>query len=600
MYLVPLLLGAIILLGNIISIEHNSTLPKSFARQATHNSFTQNPNFQTFGNHQSIHSIGHHFVNHAASHFQHFTHPFIHVSRPNIANSNSPYSNTVTHSVQQHTTPTVDPASMAIPFSGINNALSNQPVLTFSKSLSDSKSLSLQHSDTRFKVVGPDNFKFIKSYWTSSNTPHAVDVGTSANSTFLLANPQDPNQNVEVDANQGPITLAVSLQYEGVVQLAGLTAAMKLPHGINSTLPLLHNLKRFDIAFSNYIGNIYPGQGVTLYFHVNVTNNVKVQPYVVPLALHTLRSDLRTSTNSIDAEQQDQFASVLDIQNETSSFLNFNNNNQASSTFSHNYNLSRQYDAINELLLPYDFVNQVIPITFEVTGGETVRVYAVNATVHGIPSSAYTVLAPPGVPTKVRIYVHNAGDAPMYDVVASVSTRDQAALAATVVPSASNVPNVVQQNAILSMVIVGPTQKNMGFIPAGGINEIDVTIVPSLYVGGTVENLFVDVSFNNVVSEFSDSTFPVGVEILPATGQGALHTATKVPSAVTTTPKVANPISNATLSAMLNTAVNGNAENNAAGTPTAKANAALSEAHNAANTTTGANNAVHGVRGSVK
>ena len=410
--IVPVLLGAIILLGNTVSIGYNLTIPKSFAQQTTHNSSIQNPNFHTFGIHRLAHSvgqhndpfaqnsnsgintIGHHFVNHASSSSQHFNHPITHVARPNFANSNFHHANIVTSNVQSN--PTVDPASIAIPFSGINNLATNgvswggqhnnnhnsnnpwckvinqslgngssstsstlcqntssqtnsvnHPTLSFSKSLSDSKSLNLQHSDTRFKVVGPDNFRFIKSYWTSDNTPHAVDVGTSANSTFLLANPQDPNQNLETDINQGPTTLALSLQYEGVVQLAGLTAAIKLPHGFNSTLPLLHNTKRFDIAFSNYMGNIYPGQGVTLYFPVNVTNNTMVKPYVAPLALHTLRSDLRTSTNSIDASQQDQFASVLDIQNATTSFLNFDNHYSASSTFSHNYDLTRQYDAIN-------------------------------------------------------------------------------------------------------------------------------------------------------------------------------------------------------------------------------------------------------------
>jgi hypothetical protein len=546
---VPILLGAIILLGNTVSIEHNLTIPKSFAQQATHNSSNQNPNFQTFGSHHLTHpighhndpfsqvsnsginTIGHHFANHDASNSQHFNHPFTHVARPNFANSNL-----VTPSIQQHTTPTIDPASMAVPFSGINNALSNGisgpgnhnhgnnpwctvinqslgngnsstssslcqnvynhnnsengPALSFSKSLSDSKSLNLQHIDTRYKVVGPDNFRFIKSYWTSDNTPNAVDVGTSANSTFLLANPQDPNQNLETDTNQGPTTLAVRLQYEGDVQLAGLTAAMKLPHGFNSTLPLLHNLKRFDIAFSNYIGDIYPGQGVTLYFPVNVTNNTKVQPYVAPLALHTLRSDLRTSTNSIDAAQQDQFASVLDIENETSSFLNFNNNNQASSTFSHNYNLTREYEAINELLLPYDFVNQVIPVTFEVTGMEFLDIQALgpNATSTTTP---YTVTVAPGIASKVRILINNTGDAPIYDAVTTVTTRDQAALAATVVPSLNNVPNVVQQNAILPMVLVGPTTQNTGFIGAGKTAEFNVTVVPSLYVGGTVEEMFV-------------------------------------------------------------------------------------------------------------
>ncbi len=246
----------------------------------------------------------------------------------------------------------------------------------------------------------------------------------------MLANPQDPNFNLETDINQGPTTLAVVLQYEGVVQLAGITAATKLPHGFNSTLPLIHNTKRFDIAFSNYIGNIYPGQGVVIYFPVNVTNNAKVQPYVAPLALHTLRSDLRTSTDSIDATQQDQFASVLDIQNATLPFFGgFNSNNQASSTYSHNYDLSRQYSAINELLSPYDFVNQVIPIVFKVTGSEFMDIQALSGTAKNT-SSPYVVLAPPGVPTKVRILVNNTGDAPIYDTTTTVSTRDESAIAA--------------------------------------------------------------------------------------------------------------------------------------------------------------------------
>ncbi len=137
--IVPVLLGAIILLGNTVSLGYNLTIPKSFARQATNNSSTQNPNFQTFGSHSTTHSIGHHndpfsqvsnsgintighnFVNHA-SNSQHFNHPFTHVARHNFV-PNSQHSNIVTHNVQSN--PTVDPASMAIPFSGINNAMSN-------------------------------------------------------------------------------------------------------------------------------------------------------------------------------------------------------------------------------------------------------------------------------------------------------------------------------------------------------------------------------------------------------------------------------------------------------------------------------------------
>jgi hypothetical protein len=69
--------------------------------------------------------------------------------------------------------------------------------------------------------VGPDRFRYITSYWTTPDTSLCVDVGTSA---FLSADSLPPNQKLEVDTNEGFSTLAVVLQYEGVVDLAGMTA----------------------------------------------------------------------------------------------------------------------------------------------------------------------------------------------------------------------------------------------------------------------------------------------------------------------------------------------------------------------------------------
>ena len=68
----------------------------------------------------------------------------------------------------------------------------------------------LAHSFVSNKVVGPDRFRFVTSYWTTSETPRGVDVGTSANNTFLAANTPGPNQKLEVDTNEGPQTLAVA------------------------------------------------------------------------------------------------------------------------------------------------------------------------------------------------------------------------------------------------------------------------------------------------------------------------------------------------------------------------------------------------------
>jgi hypothetical protein len=127
-----------------------------------------------------------------------------------------------------------------------------------------------------------------------------VDAGTSTNETRLgllgpiagswpaiMANPK-----VEVDAGEGFSTLAVVLQYEGVVHLAGITAALKLPSGFKAQLPLIDDLNNYNIALSSYRGHIYPSQGIVLYFSLDVTTNAKVQsPGLGILALHFLRSD---------------------------------------------------------------------------------------------------------------------------------------------------------------------------------------------------------------------------------------------------------------------------------------------------------------------
>ena len=592
---IPILLGAIILIGSTISVAgYNLNVPKSFAKETRiTSSFGSNPDPQQ-------NSPSHH-----------------HTSVQSSLNPNpDPQQNSPIHhntAAVGQSVVSIDPTAMSVPFSGVNgisgvstlvsaggssvghtsdplcgaltetagntkltqsvcnNHSGHHPVFTFTKSLTNSKSFDKSQSDTRFHVVGPDKFKFINSYWTSGETSRTIDAGSSANNTFLGAGSANTNTKLETDINKGPTTLAVRLQYEGVVQLSGITAALKLPAGFTSGLPLIDDPNRHDIAFSNYEGNIYPGQGVVLYFSINILNNTKLTPYLAPLALHVLRADERVSTDGIDAAQQDQFASTLNIQNASSPFsvgFDNNNSNPSTRTFNDNGSFSETFHKVNERLKPFDFVNQIIPVLFKITGEETLVVNvlpgtgpAANTTV---PSSPFLVLAPPGLPTTVRLLINNTGDAPVYDLTATVSPRSESALGATVVPSATNIPNVVQQNAIQPLVLIGPTQKNVGFIPPKSSAEVDVTIVPSFYVGGTVENLFVNMEYNNVVGQDANLTLPIGVEILPVTGQAALHNALQVPTSVTHNPlHVSNELSNRALNAMTNIELSNNAANNA-------------------------------------
>jgi hypothetical protein len=539
--IIPVLLGAVILLGNIVSIPgYNLSIPKSFAQGNNHDVFSHN----------------------AGSLQNQFAAPIVHTALHSIGN--------------------IDPSALAVPFSGIrsfsniipsftdsnhDNSLCSaikgtdiastlssslcknstnpiwDPTFTYTKSLTNTKGVTFDHTHTRYRVVGPDNFKFINSYWTTSETTRAVDVGTSANTTYLSSASHISNVPLETDNAYGPTTLAVELQYEGAMQLIGITAALKLPPGFVSNLPLIHDPHRYDISFSNYRGHIYPGQGITLYFPITIIGNVGVRvPYLAPLAIHFLKEDKRFDTASLSASEQDQFAASLVIKNGTST-----------STYTDNSNLNRNFNAVNEQLYPYDFVNQVLPAMFAITGQEIFSVIVGSGPGTALPISPILALLPPGVPTPIKILVRNTGDAPIYNLNAAAAARDESAISATVVPSSVNIPNFVQQNAVEPIVLIGGQSRQIGFLPVNGTAELDITAVPSFYAGGTVEPILVTLNFNNAVGLPTTLVKRIGLEILPVTAQTALQDAAKIPHAISDNViSLPNAISNKALHALSN------------------------------------------------
>jgi len=81
---------------------------------------------------------------------------------------------------------------------------------SISTTATNSKPLTLTHQFLSSKIVGPDRFRFINYYWTTSDTQRAIDVATS--SSFLGATAQGPNVKQEVDTNEGQNSLAIQLQ----------------------------------------------------------------------------------------------------------------------------------------------------------------------------------------------------------------------------------------------------------------------------------------------------------------------------------------------------------------------------------------------------
>jgi hypothetical protein len=408
----------------------------------------------------------------------------------------------------------------------INTTQSNNvdPQL-ISSSQVNSKNLNLSLSFVSNKVIGPDRFRFVTSYWTLPDTSLGVDVGTSANNTFLAEGSLPPNPKVEVDTNEGPSTLAVALRYEGVANLAGITAALKLPLGFATLFPLIDDSHTFDIALSSYRGHIYPGQGIVLYFSVNVLPTAKVQlPVLGPLALHFLRSDQR---------------SLLDSLSDESNFARAHFTNTTlfdPTTFLSNFDFTRSYYAQFGRSIPFDFVNQVIPVILKVTGKEVLDVVTLppgkaSPCIHytspctPVKNISMQILKiPAGITTTVRLAVRNTGDvATVPGPIILVNPGLQSALGINGVKlSAITSPNIPQTlfSTIIPVGIVGPSIITPGPyykspLPANTGYEFDVSVFPTHYVAGTVVVLNLQLLWKNIIGKERSQMNQVYFEVTP-------------------------------------------------------------------------------------
>jgi hypothetical protein len=126
----------------------------------------------------------------------------------------------------------------------------------------------------------------------------------------------------EVDTNEGQNSLAIQLQYQGVLPLSGVTAALKLPAGFKAAYPLTDDPTRWDIALSAYRGVVLPGQGITLYFTMNILPTAKVGlPVLGPLAMHFLRPNQRIINDNMEAIPENvlqrAFSNITNVGNPT-------------------------------------------------------------------------------------------------------------------------------------------------------------------------------------------------------------------------------------------------------------------------------------------
>jgi hypothetical protein len=468
-------------------------------------------------------------------------------------------SSTSTNSVQ----PTTQPQNTGTSSSTSTNSV--QPTTTkvstsLKNTFTNSKNLSLNHGFVSSRIIGPDRFRFVTSYWSTSDVSRLIDAGRSAGNVtsqftggsnyaapsvssigpalfpripfagFVGGTGAGPfpfttvftsgaggglplsNLQIEVDRGEGYSTLAVVLQYEGVVNLAGITAALKLPTGFEAQYPLTDDRHNFDIALSNYDGGIRPSQEVVLYFPMNVLPNAPVQiPVLGPLALHFLRNDLRSVGDSLATTEQNMFTRALTITNGTNQTM-----------FNNSLGLNTNYFDKSGRFIPYDFINQVIPVVFKVTGREVLDVS--QSCIPGTPAGGKCQVpiitpslniinntqTPPEkrkpivstiVPVQYYIKLTNFGDVPLYNLVVQLGT---------VLPVISS--NTGQVAPQLPIAIDGPTTFYVPQLEPGLRHQFTLyPLISSALNCWSNQALEVDSSYNNIIGVRVEQSQVVGV-----------------------------------------------------------------------------------------
>ncbi|HYV52542.1 MAG TPA: hypothetical protein VE971_04540, partial [Candidatus Eisenbacteria bacterium] len=329
---------------------------------------------------------------------------------------------------------------------------------TISQTATNSHPLTLTHTFTSSKIIGPDRFRFINYYWTTPTTQRAIDVGMSAGTGLGFAGgvAQGPNVKQEVDTDEGQKILAIQLQYQGVLPLTGVTAALKLPAGFKASVPLTDAPNRWDIALAQYRGTVVPGQGITLYFPMNILPTAKVGlPVLGPVALHFLRPNTRTITDTMDAMPVNAlsraFSNVTNAGDPLGACGSATTAGNCTTTnegpFTHSLTFTRHYNGqfISNVL--FDYINQVIPVIFKVSGQETLDVVTLS---YGAPVSldaisTHIVKIPNDDTTRLRLAVTNTGDAAVWDMTVNVFPGLQSSLGINgLTPSAISSPNIPQ------------------------------------------------------------------------------------------------------------------------------------------------------------
>ena len=321
------------------------------------------------------------------------------------------------------------------------------------------------------------NNGFIDAYWVeSSEAASPPNIGNLSNGAGTTTSTLPTER--EVGPGEGPSFLAVVLSNTAFSDITGIIGYLKLPDGfaatttdsssLNTTSDNSSEQTSSQTSIASLSNTVRAGQTYTLYFKVNV--------------LETAQKGFHEALLSIN------YFKVPEPQ-------------------------------------PGTYRVQTVTVPFELPG----RVI--------LDASSGTEDLVPGEANEVILTIRNTGSADAHSVIVNInaiggsiitdsdqatdSTRNNNGSSDEV--SADSQSQQQQPSSTTAAVAsVGARTFNIGSIPANGSTEIATTVYPSSSAGGTLQNLDIEITYNNANGDRRSTPISIGFRVLPNPPEGGL------------------------------------------------------------------------------
>ncbi|MDQ3852088.1 MAG: hypothetical protein M3299_04565, partial [Thermoproteota archaeon] len=320
------------------------------------------------------------------------------------------------------------------------------------------------------------NNGFVDAYWADSVASSTGNLSNAAAESITSALPSER----EVGPGEGPSFLAVVLSNTAFSDITGIIGYLVLPEGFaaatttntaSATNDTSANTTSSQTAIAGLSNIVRAGQTYTLYFKVNV----------------------------LETAQKGFHEALLRI----------------------------NYFKVPEPE-PGTYRVQTITVPFELPG----------KVILDAASEANDLV--PGEANEVKFTIRNRGSADAHSVIVNINAIGGSIITNDAGPAGGSISgddvssnesdagvqaNQQQPPSSAAVASIGARTFNIGTIPANGSAEIATTVYPSTSAGGTLQNLDIEILYNDANGNRRSTPFSIGSRVLPNPPEGGLSVA---------------------------------------------------------------------------